>query len=284
MKHQKSLDQFVRDMELRNLSSSTIYAYKRNLQKFFHYFNSKELTDITGKDIKDFLHWHLRYGGYSASYVKGLNATIRLFYKHTAAFNVEFERFPIPKRPKKLPVVLSQEEIKTVIQNTRHLKHRAILCTIYTGGLRISELLKLQIKDIDSERMQIRVRGGKGQKDRYTLLSKHCLKLLRDYWLACRPSKWLFEGTGDNPQYSSSSVRKILQKSLEISGIQKPITIHSLRHSFATHLLENGVDIVHISKLMGHTSIKTTMIYLHVRTLPELAGNHPLDDGLADLV
>ena len=128
--------------------------------------------------------------------------------------------------------------------------------------------------------MQIHVRGGKGQKDRYTLLSHESLQLLREYWKQYRPKKWLFNGMKKDSKYSKTSVRKILKRSLERANITKDICVHSLRHSFATHLLELGVDIVYIRNLLGHTSLKTTMIYLHLRKIPDLQGKHPFDDFL----
>lgn len=175
-----------------------------------------------------------------------------------------------PRKEKALPVVCSEEEILQLLKSVENIKHRAILSTIYSSGLRISELINLKIKDIDSERMQIRVEQAKGKKDRYTILSKKLLLLLRSYFKVDKPNHWLFEGAGstkENPvQYSVRSIQSILKAALEKTGIKKHVTVHTLRHSFATHLLENGTDLRYIQNLLGHESSKTTEIYTHVTT------------------
>jgi len=170
-----------------------------------------------------------------------------------------------PRKEKYLPEVLSQEEIVKVMNATVNLKHKAILMTIYSAGLRIGEAINLRVKDIDSKRMQIRVEQAKGKKDRYTLLSNKTLALLRKYVAEYKPKEWLFEGINGG-QYSTSSIQANLKIAVDKVGIKKRVTVHTLRHSFATHLLESGTDIRYIQSLLGHSSGKTTEIYTHITT------------------
>jgi integrase/recombinase XerD len=168
-----------------------------------------------------------------------------------------------PKREKRLPDVLSPEEVKSILESIQNLKHRCIFYVIYSGGLRISECLKLKIHDIDSERMVIRVRQSKGAKDRDVPLSPTCLISLRSYYKMYRPETYLFEGKKGYP-YSASSVRKVLKRAVYKNAIKKRVTVHTLRHSYATHLLENGTDLRLIQELLGHSSSRTTELYTHV--------------------
>ncbi|WP_339699640.1 tyrosine-type recombinase/integrase [Algoriphagus aquimarinus] len=175
-----------------------------------------------------------------------------------------------PIREKTLPIVCSEEEIVALFKAVTNVKYRAILMTIYSAGLRISELINLRIKDIDSERMQIRVEQSKGKKDRYTLLSNRTLLILREYIKKERPHYYLFEGQESNAvkpmKYSTTSISAILKAAVSKTTIKKKITVHTLRHSFATHLLERGTDIRYIQSLLGHESPKTTQIYTHITT------------------
>lgn len=170
-----------------------------------------------------------------------------------------------PREEMYLPEVLSEEEVKAILDATENLKHKAILMTIYSAGLRISEAINLKIKDIDSQRMQIRVDQGKGKKDRYTLLGKKTLEVLRKYFQLYKPRVYIFEGM-DGQQYSKSSITQILKASVLKAGIKKRVSVHTLRHSFATHLLEGGVNLRYIQSLLGHGSSKTTEIYTHITT------------------
>lgn len=172
----------------------------------------------------------------------------------------ELER---PRKERRLPMVLSKQEVQKILNQTMNLKHRAILSTIYSAGLRISEAVNLEIVDIDSSNQRIWVRGGKGKRDRSTLLSHYLLSLLRNYYKKHRPKRYLFEGPKAT-QYSSSSIQKIFKRAKFKAGIIKPATVHTLRHSFATHLLEDGISLRHIQILLGHNSSKTTEIYTHV--------------------
>jgi site-specific recombinase XerD len=185
-----------------------------------------------------------------------------------------------PKRGRPLPLVLSREEILTIFHSIDNLKHRLILMTIYSAGLRLNEATHLRVTDIDSKRMTIRVCRGKGQKDRYTLLSPVLLSELRLYWLRYRPEPWLFPGRTKDKPIADTSIQKAFQRARERSGIRKEVTIHSLRHSFATHLLEQGVNLFTIKELLGHKTIKTTLIYLHLQHPGRGAIVNPLDHML----
>ena len=170
-----------------------------------------------------------------------------------------------PRKENYLPEVLSEEEIASILKAITNLKHKAIIMVIYSGGLRISELINLKVKDIDSDRMQMRISQSKGKKDRYTLLSNKTLLILRNYFTEYKPKEWLFEGEGGG-QYADSSIYSIFKKAITSANIKKKVSIHSLRHSFATHLLESGTDLRYIQSLLGHSSSKTTEIYTHITT------------------
>jgi len=184
---------------------------------------------------------------------------------------------PAPKKPQTLPVVLSPEEVLHFLDCVQHIKHRTILTTCYAAGLRISETIRLKPNHIDSQRMVIRVEQGKGQKDRYVMLSPKLLEGLRHWWRTERPTQWLFPGDIPGAPISRSAVEVACQKALELSGIPKPITPHSMRHAFAVHLLENGTDVRTIQLLLGHRSLATTARYLKIATTKVCSTASPLD-------
>ncbi len=184
---------------------------------------------------------------------------------------------PRIKREKKLPVILDPTEVRRLLEVPNNLKHRAILMITYAAGLRVSEVVNLKVTDIDSKRMQIRVEQGKGRKDRYALLSEVNLEMLRIYWQAYRPQTWLFPSYNHDVALSVRSVQKVFERARQKAGIQKKVTVHSLRHSFATHLLESGTDIFYIQQLMGHASVKTTTVYIHLRNQNALKVISPID-------
>jgi site-specific recombinase XerD len=206
----------------------------------------------------------------SSSYQNQSINAIKFYFEKVKNGPRIFYAIDRPQREKILPQVCSEEEVISILKCTKNLKHKAILTTIYSAGLRISELINLKIAHIDSDRMQIRVEQSKGKKDRYTLLSQKNLKLLREYIRVFRPYYYLFEGqrsTKENPiPYTARSIQVILKDSAKMAGITKKISVHTLRHSFATHLLEHGTDLRYIQNLLGHESSKTTEIYTHVTT------------------
>jgi site-specific recombinase XerD len=205
-------------------------------------------------------------------------AALRFLYTVTLrkTWHVE-EILPAPQKPDRLPVVLSSEEVLHFLECVRGLKHRAMLTTCYAAGLRISEVLHLRPTDIDSRRMVIRVEHGKGQKDRYVMLSPKLLELLRTWWRMARPTPWLFPGDRPGQAISKEAVEKACQKARRHGGIAKPITPHLLRHAFAVHLLESGTDVRTIQLLLGHRSLATTARYLRLATIKVCATRSPLD-------
>lgn len=257
-------DDFIEKLELMRYRPNTAKTYISMFEGFINYYLNMELLEINENDIKKYL-LHLLSKGYSISYQNQAINAIKFYYEVVQNLPHRFYFIDRPRKERKLPFVLSKEEIEKIINNTFNLKHKAILTTIYSAGLRLSELIDLKLTDIQSDRYLIDVRGAKGMKDRTTVLSVTTLKLLRKYYLEYEPEEYIFEGqTGG--QYSPTSVQNILKKSLERAGIRKEATIHTLRHSFATHLLENGTDLRTIQVLLGHNSLKTTEIYTHVST------------------
>lgn len=251
------------EMQLRNYSKGSIRTYLTCLCSLSDYFN-QPLDTISIQQVKDYLHHRVTVHKISVSLVNQTISAYKLLHKDVLGSDYETINIIRPRRDKQLPVILSRKEINSIIDATKNIKHKAILMVIYSGGLRISEVIKLRIRDIDSERMQIRIRQGKGHKDRQSILSHKTLKLLREYYRHDKPNYWLFEGW-NRKRYSASSIRNILKRSCAKTGIEKAVTVHSLRHSFATHLLEQGVSIQIIQRLLGHSNAKTTCGYLHVQ-------------------
>jgi site-specific recombinase XerD len=182
-----------------------------------------------------------------------------------------------PRKDKKLPAVLSKEEVAKILDSVDNIKHKAVLMLTYSAGLRVGEVVRLKPEDIDGKRMLIHIKGAKGRKDRYTLLSRTALEILRQYWRKYKPEKWLFGGAKEGRHLSIRSVDKIFRNACDKDGINKDVSVHTLRHSFATHLLEGGTDLRYIQELLGHVHSKTTEIYTHVSTKSISKIQSPLD-------
>jgi integrase/recombinase XerD len=256
-------DQMKMDLELKNMSPRTRSCYLTWMRSFaLHFHRSPE--ELGEQEIRDYLHYLIQEKKASQSGVSQAYSALKFFYETTLKRDWNGFRIPRVQMGRKLPVVLSQQEIQAIFSATRNLKHRVVLMTIYSAGLRLGEVVHLKVSDIDSQRMTIRVQQGKGQKDRYTLLSQRTLEVLREYWKEYRPVGWLFPGKPETEPLSVSSVQRVFEKGLLRARIKKPASVHTLRHSFATHLLEAGTDLYHIQRLLGHTSPKTTAIYLHL--------------------
>ena len=252
-----------REMELKGYSDKTITSYLGHMRRYTIYIGMSP-TQAGEVEVKRYLYHLISDRKRSRSYVNQTYSALKIFYEKVAKKPVAMGQIPRVKQGRKLPVVLSTGEVARLLVALPNLKHRMILTMIYSAGLRLSEVCQLKVSDIDAARMQIRVRQGKGIKDRYTILAKGTLHLLREYWQAYRPTDWLFAGQNVTKPIHSRSVQKILKAALEKAEIPKAATVHTLRHCFATHLLEAGVDVYYIQKLMGHSSVKTTSIYLHV--------------------
>jgi len=257
-------DRMVREMELRRFSASTQQAYERAVAELTKY-HRRSPDQIDGEMVKDYLHHLLTERELAWSTVNVVSSGIRFFYTETLDRSDVSTAIPARKTPSKLPQVLSKEELCRLFHSARNLKHRLILMTTYSAGLRRSEVVRLKVTDIDRDRMMIRVENGKGQKDRYTILSQQLLDELRLYWVQYRPQHpWVFVSQATNAPLVPRTVSRIFTNVKANAGIQKEGGVHMLRHSFGTHLLEAGVDLRTIQLLMGHSSLRTTTRYLHV--------------------
>lgn len=264
------------DMELRGYSPLTIKNYILCVKNFAEHYE-KSLEQLGENEVRNYLHYCITERKLCEGTVNYMRSAIKFLYTKSLDREWRSEKLRSIKERRKLPVILSQSEIKDLLGATNNLKHRTMLATIYGAGLRISEVAKLKVSDIDSKNMQIIIRNGKGKKDRYSLLSQSNLELLREYWKRYKPDDFLFEGRSSKGHISSRSIQKVFGESKSKAGIKKRATVHSLRHSFATHLLEAGTDICYIQRLMGHRSIQSTVVYLHLRRLDLLSIKSPLD-------
>jgi site-specific recombinase XerD len=253
---------FIDDLRLKNFSDGTIKVYVQAVEKFAK-FLGRSPDESTAEDVRVFLIHELDRG-LSRSYCVVQQNALRHLYLDTLGRADELKSIPRPKRERRLPVVLSREEVRRLFAVIGNLKHKALLMVAYDAGLRLSEILNLRIENIDSQRMVIRVRQGKGKKDRYTRLSAGLLRLLREYWLEYRPEKLLFPGAHPNKRYDIATPGHILKKLCRKAGITKRVSMHTLRHSFATHLLEAGTNLRVIQRLLGHANIQTTCLYTHL--------------------
>jgi integrase/recombinase XerD len=265
----------IRELELQRKSPLTVKAYVKAVAQLAQHFG-RSPDALSVEDVRDFLHHLITQKKVAFGTCNQKLAAIKFFYRHVLGKKDFSLRVP-SKRATRLPEPFSRGEIAKILNATQNLKHRALLMTAYGGGLRVSELVRLQPADIHSERMLIRVNQGKGRKDRYTLLSQRLLDELRTYWRAYRPQPWLFPGRNPTRPLPANTAKKIFTAAKQRAGIQHGHGIHSLRHSFATHLMEAGVALPVIQRLMGHGSLSTTAMYLHV-TSQHLAGvRSPLD-------
>ncbi len=256
-------DQMQRDMVLRNLSRKTQYLYHHAAQGIEDHFG-RPPDQLNENDVKAFLVSIVEERKLSQSFLKITYSGLKFLFETTLKKGWVIDKIPYPKTAKPLPHVLDKTEVRRIIDASVNLKQKAMLMLTYSAGLRVRETSRLKIADIDSKRMLIRVEQSKGNKDRYTLLSQTALETLREYWKEYRPMVWLFPGANPENYVSVSYIHVGFKRAKKKAGITKPATCHTLRHSFATHLLEAGVDLHTIQVLLGHSSIRTTTIYLHV--------------------
>jgi integrase/recombinase XerD len=269
-------EQMIREMELRNFSPNTQSTYLTATAGLAKYF-MRSPEKISQEEIEDYL-LHLKNNiGLASNSINSKICGLKFFYNETLKDESVSLELPPRRSRRKLPIVLSPDEANRLIRIHKNLKHRVFLMTTYSAGLRVSEALRLKPGHIDSSRMLIRVVDGKGRKDRNTILSEYLLDHLRHYWKMCKPSIYLFPGRNPQKHLTSTSADNIYNKAKEKAGITKPGGIHTLRHSFATHLLEAGYDIRKIQVLMGHKSLSTTMIYVHVSRETISTVKSPLD-------
>jgi integrase/recombinase XerD len=265
------------DMRVRNLAENTQMSYVQQVSLFARHFN-KSPEQLGPEDIRTYQVYLTDEKKLSPGSVLIAVAALRFLYKVSLKRDWPFDEvIPAPKKPHKLPVVLSPEEVQQFLGSVGNTKHRTILTTCYAAGLRISETVRLKPIDIDSQRMVIRVDQGKGQKDRYVMLSPKLLEILRSWWRVDGSRQWLFPSDIPGRHISKDAVEQACQKARRLSGIRKPITPHSLRHGFAVHLLESGTDVRTIQLLLGHRSLATTARYLRIATSKVCSTSSPLD-------
>lgn len=254
------------DLKLHGLSKRTQTAYLREVRKLKDFYQ-KSPDLITEEELRKYLLYYTQELNVSESLFTQAICGIKFFYTKTLDRNWKTLKIVKPRKQKRLPVILSKEEIKKMLDANvlSNLKHRCILTVVYSAGLRVGEVCRLKISDIDSKSMVIKITQGKGNKDRYTVLSHRALMLLRQYYRSYRPEDWLFPGEPSSNHICVGTVELVFKKACEKSGIKKHVTVHCLRHSFATHLMESGVNLRYIQDLLGHRSIETTVVYTHVR-------------------
>jgi site-specific recombinase XerD len=275
-KGENALNELLKTLTLKRYGKSTIETYMSMLKVFLSYFKDRNLAQISKEEIEAFLYAMIKNHQISESVQNQLINAIKAYYEHVLQMPREYYEIERPKKTLSLPGILSQEEVMQLVNNPKNLKHKAILWTIYSAGLRRSELIRLRIVDIHSKEGYIFVKDGKGKKDRKTVLSLHLLQLLREYYKKYRPSYWIFEGQGGG-KYSETSVANVFRAAAEKSHSNPWATVHTLRHSFATHLVQQGVNLRKIQMMLGHESPKTTEIYTKTIEINNKNIESPLD-------
>ena len=275
-KIQNELDRNHQKMVLKGFSDSTIRNYQHALSQFFSFFEKEDYKEISKDQVEGFVFELITKYKISDQRQNLLINAIKCYYEHTLEMPREYYNITRPKRSQDLPNVLSIEEVRLLLNHPKNIKHRAILHIIYAAGLRIGEVLRLRVKDIRSDDGYIFIKDSKGKKDRHTVLSIHLLDLLREYYRQHKPSYWLFEGH-DGGQYSAKSIQSVYRKAVKETNSNPWSTPHTLRHSFATHLMQQGVNIRYIQSALGHTNSKTTEIYTRVLGISNKTLQSPLD-------
>jgi site-specific recombinase XerD len=266
----------LEELQRRNYSSRTIRLYLRHVAEFAKHFH-RSPDQLGAENIRQYQLFLIQEKKLAWSSYNQIVCALRFFYAKTLNRAFLLEEIPFPRTEQRLPLILSREEVARILTAPRHLKTRALLMTIYAAGLRRSEAARLRVNDIDSARMTITVRQGKGQKDRVVMLSPVLLQTLRQYWRHNKPKQWLFPGENPDQPISDNDIFGVFHNAVRRAGITKKVSPHSLRHSFATHLLESGTDLRTIQILLGHRSLKTTARYLHVSQQHVRATASPLD-------
>jgi integrase/recombinase XerD len=273
-----SIEQFIKYLKSKRYSDNTIKTYSDAIQLFLRYFHTKTIEEINNADIVAFNNDYILANNYSSSYQNQFVNAVKLFFAKIQNKQLNPELIHRPRAERKLPNVLSKEEVKAILDNTQNIKHKAMLSLIYACGLRRSELLNLKPMHINSDRKILIIKQSKGKKDRIAPLGDKIIHQLREYYKEYKPTEWLFEGQKRGTQYSERSLEEVLKSGVKNANIKKPVTLHWLRHSYATHLLESGTDLRYIQELLGHNSSRTTEIYTHVSTKSLQQIKSPFDD------
>ena len=274
----QALAHFKNYLRSKRYSERTIVTYCDALKSFLVFYNQKPISTLTNDDVIIYNNEYLLKNSLSASYQNQIVNAIKLYFKLIKETKIDIDKIHRPKRAKVLPNVLSKEEVKAILNAHSNLKHKTMLSLIYSCGLRCGELLALKPVNIDSKRNIILLKNSKGKKDRIAPLSPKILEMLREYYKLYQPTTYLFEGKTPGSPYDDRSLQQVLKQALQKANISKPATLHWLRHSYATHLLESGTDLRYIQELLGHNSSKTTEIYTHVSTKSIQQIKSPFDD------
>lgn len=275
--HQEQIAKFKQLIVAKRYSPKTVSTYVSALTLFCDYFKNQNLRNLTHEDVFRYIEHRIKDDKISFSYQKQLVGSIKLFYKTVFGENINIDYIYPDRSSVKLPKVLSSHDVSKIIDSTENLKHRAILATVYGCGLRVSELVNLKLTDIDSKRMAVRIENSKGNKSREAMLPANLLRMLRKYYLEYKPIEYVFNGR-DGGKYTVRSAQEVFKKSLKKAKLNRQVSLHTLRHSYATHLIEKGIDIRFVQELLGHKNIKTTQIYTHLTDYTKFKIVSPLDD------
>src|SRR5690625_2781490 len=276
-KVQEELERNHQTMVLKSFSESTTRSYQHELKAYFNYFEKYEYRSINKEQIEGYVYHLLSKYKISEQKQNSVINAIKCYYEHCLGMPREYYNITRPKKSVNLPNVLSEEEVIKILNQPSNIKHRAILHTIYGSGLRVGEVIRLRVDDVRSDDGYLFIKDSKGKKDRHTVLSPHLLKLLREYYIEHKPSYWLFEGQ-DGGQYSARSIQNIYRRAVKETGANPWSTPHTLRHSFATHLMQRGVNIRYIQSALGHASSKTTEVYTRILAINNETLTSPLDN------
>ena len=271
----KLRDQMLADLQLRGATIRTQETYLREVSNLAKYFN-RSPEELGEDELKEYMLYLMKERHLSDGTYRFYVAALKFLYRTTLKREWVVEKIKCPKRRRKLPIVLDLSEVESLFSVTKNLKHKAMLMITYSSGLRVSETARLKMTDIDSKRMTVRIRQGKGG-DRYSILSQTALEQLRQYWKKYRPTEWLFDGQKQDDHITAQTIQTIFYAAKKRAGITKPASVHTLRHSFATHLIEAGTSLHHVQLLLGHRSPTTTTVYLHVSRLNLAQVISPLD-------
>ncbi len=274
----RKLDEFQRWLTHKRYSNSTIKTYVGALTGFLRFTHPRQLNELSNKDMVNYVNDYIVANKLSFTYQNQAINAVKLFFREVMQSRIEVDKLERPRREHKLPNVLSKQEVKAILEAPSNFKHKTMLSLIYACGLRRSELLNLKPAHVDSKRGLLIIRNAKGRKDRVAPISEKMVGMLREYYKSYRPVTWLFEGQNEDEQYSEQSLQSVLKQAVAKAGVKKPVTLHWLRHSYATHLLEAGTDLRYIQELLGHKSSKTTEIYTHVTDKSLQKIKSPFDD------
>lgn len=276
--HEEHVKTFQTFLQSKRFADNTVKSYTSAIRIFLNFYWDKDVSELNEDHLIRFDHEYILAKRLSSSLQNQVINAIKKFFLIVENRRMDVQSIHRPRGERKLPHVISKKEVKLILESPKNIKHRAMLSLIYACGLRRSELLNLRPSNIDSNRKLLIIQQSKGNKDRVVPLGDKLIDMLRSYYKAYRPQEWLFEGQVKGKQYSATSLQHVLKQSLRRSGIKKPVTLHWLRHSFATHLLESGTDLRYIQQILGHRSSKTTEIYTHVSTKSLQNIKSPFDD------